>query len=101
MEARAYRTKTFRAGTQHAVPVPREWAYRSSGYGYECPTELTEVLCGVIPGVNTPGIVCTYPTEHNLVNFGFFVLLACDEDHPLALNPLILLPDPDCVGRGL
>ena len=39
---------------------------RSSGYGYECPTELTEVLCRVIPGVNTPGTVCTYPTEHNL-----------------------------------
>ena len=34
----------------------------SSGYGYECPTELTEVLCTVIPGVDTPGVVCTYPT---------------------------------------
>ena len=43
--------------------------FRSSGYGYECPRELTEVLCRVIPGVNTPipgvitpGMVCTYPT---------------------------------------
>ena len=39
---------------------------KSSGYGYECPTELTEVLCRVIPGVNTPGMVCVYPTELNL-----------------------------------
>ena len=39
---------------------------RSSGYGYECPTELKEVLCREIPGVNTPGTVCTCPTEHNL-----------------------------------
>ena len=29
----------------------------SSGYGYECPTEFTEILCRVIPGVNTPGTV--------------------------------------------
>ena len=41
----------FRAGTESAVPVPRVlWhrayrAYRSSGYGYECRTELPEVLC--------------------------------------------------------
>ena len=25
-------------------------------YGYECPTELTEVLCSVMLGVNTPGV---------------------------------------------
>ena len=37
---------------------------RSSGYGYECPTELPEVLCRVIPGVNTPGVVGVFPTEH-------------------------------------
>ena len=35
--------------------------YRSSGYGYECPTELTEVLCRVIPGANTPGMVLYVP----------------------------------------
>ena len=42
---------------------------RSSRYGYKCPTELTEVLCRVIPGVNTPGTFCEYPTEHNLELF--------------------------------
>ena len=31
--------------------------YRGSGYGCEYPAELTEVLCRVIPGVNTPGMV--------------------------------------------
>ena len=30
----------------------------------------TEVLCRVIPGVNTPGMFCTYPEEHNLEIFG-------------------------------
>ena len=30
-------------------------------YGYECPTELTEVLCRVIPGVNTPDMVLYVP----------------------------------------
>ena len=65
-------SQKFRAGTKHGVPVPRVlWArayrtFRSPGYGYECPTELTEVLCRVIPGVNTKGTVCTYPTEYNL-----------------------------------
>ena len=40
--------------------------YTSSGYGYECPTELTEVLRRVIPGVNTPGMVLYVPyrTQH-------------------------------------
>ena len=39
----------FRAGTKNAVPVTRVlWhgayrTHRSFGYGYECPTELTEV----------------------------------------------------------
>ena len=58
---------------------------RSSGYGYEGHTELPEVpgtgmnvlqnsqiflyQGRVIPGVNTPGMVCAYPTEHNLENF--------------------------------
>ena len=35
--------------------------YRSSGYGYECPTELTEVLCRGMPGINTPGMVLYVP----------------------------------------
>ena len=35
--------------------------YRSSGYGYECATKLTEVLCRVIPEVNTPGMVLYVP----------------------------------------
>ena len=36
---------------KHAVPMPRVFvapayrASRSAGYGYECPTEVTEVLC--------------------------------------------------------
>ena len=52
--------------------VPGIWvwlSYRkstSSGYGYECPTELTEVFCRVIPGVSTPGLVCPYPTGNDL-----------------------------------
>ena len=43
-------SQKFRAGTKHDVPVPRVlWlgSYRthiSSGYGYECITELPEVL---------------------------------------------------------
>ena len=42
-------SQKFRAGTKNDVPVPRVlWhgAYRThkrSGFGYECPTELTEV----------------------------------------------------------
>ena len=35
--------------------------YRYSGYGYECPTDLIKVLCVVIPGVNTPGMVLCVP----------------------------------------
>ena len=56
---------------------------------YECPTELTEVLCREIPGVNTPGTVCTYPTEHNLailhVQQGDFSdgVDGVDRSHPL------------------
>ena len=38
---------------------------RSSGYGYECPTEVTEGLCRVIPEVNTPGMVCCVPYRQN------------------------------------
>ena len=42
-------SQKFRAGTKNAIPVPRVWwhgahrTHRTSGYGYECPTELTEV----------------------------------------------------------
>ena len=42
-------SQKFRAGTKHAVPVPRVlWprayrTFRSSRYGYECRTELLEV----------------------------------------------------------
>ena len=65
------------------IPVPRGFValvYRmsgSSGYGYECRTGLTEVpgtgmnvlqnLQKFFVEVNTPGMVCTYPTEHNRV----------------------------------
>ena len=48
---------------KNAVPVPRVFvapAYRtsrSSGHGHECPTEVIELLCRVIPGVNTPGMI--------------------------------------------
>ena len=56
---------------KYAAPVPRVFvapAYRtsrSSGYGYECPTEVTEVLCRVIPSVNTPGMVLCAPYRRN------------------------------------
>ena len=52
---------------KNAVPVPRVFvarayrAYGSFGYGYEYPTELTEVLSRVVPGVNTPGMVWYVP----------------------------------------
>ena len=37
-------------------------AHRSSGYGYECPTELAdEAPCRVIPGVKRPGVVLYAP----------------------------------------
>ena len=38
---------------------------RSSGYGYECPIEVTEVLCRVIPGVFTPGMAMSAPYRQN------------------------------------
>ena len=44
---------------ENAVPVPRVFvavayrSYRSSGYGYECPTELTEIPGTRITQVNT------------------------------------------------
>ena len=74
-------SQKFRAGTRIAVPVPPVFvarAYRtpkSSGYGYECRTELTEVsgtgmnvlhnlqkfFFRVMPGVKTPGMVLYVP----------------------------------------
>ena len=56
---------------KHAVPVPRVFvapAYRTSrsaGYGYGCLAEVTEVLCMVIPEVNTPGMVLCVPYRQN------------------------------------
>ena len=56
---------------KHVVPVPRVFvapAYgtsRSSGYGYKCPTEVTEVLCRVIPRVNTPVMNLCVPYRQN------------------------------------
>ena len=68
--ARAYRTFKSSGRYKYDVPVPRVFvapAYRSSrssGYGYERPTEVTEVQCRVRPGVITPGMVmCALPTE--------------------------------------
>ena len=56
---------------RHAVPVP--WVRvstsyrtsRSSGYGYECPKEVTEALCRVIRGGKYPGygFTCILQTE--------------------------------------
>ena len=52
-------TQKFRAGIKNAAPVPRVFlaleckTYRSSGYGYESHTEVTEVLgagMGKYPG---------------------------------------------------
>ena len=56
---------------KNAVPVP--WVFvapasrtsRSSGYEYECSTEVTEVLCRVTPRVNTPGMVLCVPYRQN------------------------------------
>ena len=41
---------------------------RGCGYQYQCPTDLTEVFRTVIPGVNTPGMVCAYPAELCVAN---------------------------------
>ena len=78
---RSYRTSRssgYGHGSLAEVPevpgIGAQATSRTSGYGYERPTEITEVLRGVIPGVNTyPGMVCRYPTEHNLVNACFSI----------------------------
>ena len=70
--ARAYKSHVR---YKNDIPVPGVFvalAYitsRSSEYGYKCPTKLTEVFRRVTPGVNTPGMVCAYPAEHNLAQF--------------------------------
>ena len=89
--ARAYRTHL---SYRNDIPVPRVFvalAYRtsrSSWYGYERRTEPPELprtginvlqnfqkcLCRVIPEVNTLGMVCAYPTEHNLGKIYFLCL---------------------------
>ena len=63
--ARAYRTHTS-SGYEHArhtevTEVP--------GTDKSASQKLTEVLCRVIPGVNAPGTVSEYRTEHNLAIF--------------------------------
>ena len=45
--------------------------YRSSGYGYECPTELREVLYRVLPGVKTPGMVLHVPYRTQSFNIKY------------------------------
>ena len=47
--------------------------YRSSGYGHECPTKLTQVLCRVIPGVNTPAMVLYVPYRTQRLKFPLMV----------------------------
>ena len=55
---------------KHAVPVPQVFgapAYRtsrSSGYGYVV-SYITDVLCRVLPSVNTPGMVLCVPYRQN------------------------------------
>ena len=48
--------------------------HRSSGYGYECRAEHTEVPARVVPGKIPRVWFCTYLTEHKLAIFtDFFV----------------------------
>ena len=85
-----------------AVSVPRVFvarayrAYRSSGYGYEYPTELREVLCGVIPGVNIPGMVLCVPYRTQPCTF-ICPLLSADFCYAqLICYPLFLPPESAC-----
>ena len=74
------------------VPVPRVFValayitYRSSGYGYECPTEITEVVCRVIPGGNTPGFGSRRTVQNTTLQisvvtcevfFHYFIFYSC------------------------
>ena len=59
-------SQIFRAGIKMLYPCPgylwhKRRHYRGPGYGYECPTELTEFLRRVIPGANTLGMVLYVP----------------------------------------
>ena len=47
-----------------AIVARAHRTYTSSGYGYECRTELTEVAVRVIPGKLARVRFCTYRTEH-------------------------------------
>ena len=47
--------------------------HRSSGYGHECPTKLTQVLWRVIPGVNTPAMVLYVPYRTQPLKFPLMV----------------------------
>ena len=84
--ARACRPHIYYKNDLHVPRVFVALAYRtsrSSGYRYEFHTELPAVpgtgmnvlqnsqkfLYTVIPGVNTPGMVCACPTEPNLVKY--------------------------------
>ena len=84
--ARAYKTHIRKKNGIPVLGVFVALAYRTfrrSGYGCGGHTELPEVpgtgmnilqnsqmfFCRVIPGVNTPGMVCTYPAESNLGSF--------------------------------
>ena len=46
--------------------------YRSSGYGYECPTELAEVLCKVIPGGKCPGYGSVRTLQNTTLEYIFY-----------------------------
>ena len=76
--ARAYKTHII---YEYYILVPRVFVERtygtstSSGHGYECPAELTEVIRRVIPAVNTAGMVCAYRTEHDLGYLSCFLAM--------------------------
>ena len=54
-------------GTGMNVTIQNFQKFRERGYEFS--TELTEVLSRIIPGKNTPGMVCAYPTEPHLEMF--------------------------------
>ena len=49
--------------------------HKSSGYGYECPKEHRNVLCRVIPGVNTYPGYGSVRCLHNTSNLGNLCVL--------------------------
>ena len=59
---RVFMARAYRASRSSGYGYELSYiTHRSSGYGYESLTELTEVLCRVILGVNTPGMVLYVP----------------------------------------